>query len=155
MTEDGSQDPQTSLLFDVFALGRAVRTALESEMSAGPLTPEEYAFYSAIFEFEQIRPVTLARRLGTPLTTVMDQLARYEARGHVMRRTDPRDQRATLCVLSAAGRRAHAEANALFESVHARFVAALPNGVDQPQQVLASLRRAIDNAAIAAGTRTG
>src|SRR5215210_6312174 len=92
-----------SLFFEVYALGQAVRRLLAQQMAQSPLTPEEYALYSAIFEDERLTPTRMARRLGLPLTTVMDHLARLEARGHVRRTVSASDRRATMVNLTAAG----------------------------------------------------
>jgi len=47
------RDPlDTSLLFEVFALNQAVGRFLADAMREGPLTPAEYAVYSAMFELE-------------------------------------------------------------------------------------------------------
>ena len=98
-------------------------------MAESPLTPAEYAFYSAIFETESITPSALAERLGMPLTTVMDHVARLERRRHISRWTDPVDRRATRVVLTADGLAAHRAANATFERAYEAFDEAL--GTDE------------------------
>ena len=52
MSDEGAGTPGTSLLFDVFALGQSVGRLLSAAMRDGPLTPAEYAVYSAMFELE-------------------------------------------------------------------------------------------------------
>jgi DNA-binding MarR family transcriptional regulator len=143
----GSRDPlETSVLFDVFALGQAVGALLDDAMAGGPLSPEEYAFYSAIFELETTTPSRLASRLGMPLTTVMDVLARVEARGHVRRMRNPADRRATLVVLTATGLSTHKAANAAFEAAYGRFVAELPGGEAAAHATLGEIRGAVERA---------
>ena len=79
-------DPMaTSLLFDVFALNQAAGRLLGGVLAEGPLSPSEYALYSAIFELEAASPTVLAERLGMPLTTLVDRLREVEARGHARR----------------------------------------------------------------------
>jgi DNA-binding MarR family transcriptional regulator len=146
-----SGDPETSLLFDVFATGQAVRGLLEAAMRDAPLTPSDYAIYSAIFEMEAPTPSRLAERLGMPLTTAIDQVVRLEARGHARRVANPRDRRGSLVVLTADGRSAHLAANAAFERAHATLLAALGDDEHAVRTALASLRAAIDEA-IAGGT---
>ena len=140
-------DPPTSLLFDIFALNQATGRMLDAYMSQSPLTPAEYAFYSAIFETESITPSALAERLGMPLTTVMDHVARLERRRHISRWTDPEDRRATRVVLTADGLAAHRAANRSFERAHQAFEVAL--GIDQAsaQESLARVREAVEEAA--------
>ena len=151
-----NDDPlATSVLFDVFALGQAVRAYLATALAAGPLRAEDYAIYSAIFEPETITPTALATRLGMPLTTVMDHLARLEAVGHLRRTPDPRDRRATRVVLTAEGLAAHRATNRLFESAYAAFVAELPAGAAPAKAALGEVRQAIDRAARRVGAPAG
>ena len=146
---DGSQPP-TSLLFDVFALYQAVGRMLATYMIESPLTPAEYALVSAIFETESITPTRLAARLGMPLTTLMDHLARFEARGHITRMVDPRDRRATRVVLTAAGLAAHRAANVSFQHAYDAFDAALGKSEADAQRALAEVRAAVEAATGAA-----
>jgi DNA-binding MarR family transcriptional regulator len=138
--------PIGSLLFDVFVLGQAVRRLLASAMEESPLTPEEYAIHSVVFEHEQVAPTQMARELSMPLTTVMDHLRAMDRRGHIHRIPNPRDGRSYLIVLSAAGLAAHREANRLFERAHAAFVAALPGDAADARTQLAALIDAADAA---------
>jgi len=146
---DGSQPP-TSLLFDVFALYQAVGRMLATYMIESPLTPAEYALISAIFETESITPTRLAARLGMPLTTLMDHLARFEARGHITRMVDPRDRRATRVVLTAAGLAAHRAANVSFQRAYDAFDAALGKSETDAQRAMAEVRAAVEVATAAA-----
>lgn len=106
---------ETSVLFDVFALGQSVGRLLAAAMRDGPLTPTEYAVYSAVFELEAATPTQLSVRLGMRLTTFMDQLRVLESRGHARRVPHPTDGRSYKVVLTAAGREAHLAANRRFE----------------------------------------
>lgn len=145
-------DPETSLLFEVFATGQAVGRLLATAMRDGPLTPAEYAIYSAIFELEAGTPTALAARLGMPLTTLADQLRGVEARGHLARLPNPADRRSRRIVLTAAGLQAHRAANAGFEAAHRAFTAALPAGQERARAGLEDIRAAAERAAaVAAG----
>jgi DNA-binding MarR family transcriptional regulator len=136
----------TSLLFDVFALNQSVGRLLAEAMSDGPLTPAEYAVYSAIFELEAASPTELAARLGMRLTTFVDQLRSIERRGHAHRMRHPSDGRSYRVTLSAAGLAAHRAANARFEVAYAAFARALPGGEEQARIGLRTLRNAADAA---------
>ena len=120
----------TSLLFDVFSLNQAVGRLLAETMRDGPLTPAEYAVYSAIFELEAATPTQLAARLGMRLTTFMDQLRQLETRGHARRLAHPTDRRSYRVVLSSEGLAAHRAANRLFERAHAAFATELGDEAD-------------------------
>lgn len=135
------------MFFEVFALGQSIRRLLVAAMADSPLRPEDYGIYSAIFEDEQITPTGMANRLGMPLTTVMDHVARLEARGHARRTVDPRDRRATQLVLTANGLAAHREANRHFEGAYASFVDALDVDKETATSWLSLIREAVEEAA--------
>jgi DNA-binding MarR family transcriptional regulator len=136
----------TSILFDVFALNQAVGRLLSEAMRDGPLTPGEYAVYSAIFELEAASPTQLAARLGMRLTTFMDQLRTVERRGHARRVANPSDRRSYRVVLTAAGREAHRAANRRFEEANRAFIAALGEAEAVTKELLGALRSAVDDA---------
>jgi DNA-binding MarR family transcriptional regulator len=148
---------ETSVLFDVFVLGQAVRRLLTAAMAESPLRPEEYAVYSAIFEMESVTPTAMAARLGMPLTTVVDHLRVLEGRGHARRIGNPRDARSYLVVLTAAGLGAHRDANRRFEIAYRAFVAGLPAGPAPAKEALLAMREAAEQAlaalALAAAAR--
>ncbi len=146
---------ETSLLFDVFVLNQALGRYLGEAMAASPLGPVDYAIYSAIFEAEQIGPTHLAGRLGMPLTTLMDHLARLESRGHARRFPNPRDGRASLVTLTASGLGAHRDANRTFELAAAAVAAALPGEAATSKQALADVRAALETARAARGSPRG
>jgi DNA-binding MarR family transcriptional regulator len=133
-------------LFDVFALNQAVGRLLASAMRGGPLSPAEYAVYSAMFELESATPTALASRLGMRLTTFMDQLRVAEERGHARRMPNPSDGRSLLVTLTAAGLAAHREANRLFEAAYESFAAELGGSEEPAKQALASIRGAAERA---------
>ncbi len=146
MTDPTDNTPGTSLLFDVFALSQAVGRLLADAMSAGPLTPTEYAVYSAIFELEAASPTQLSRRLGMRLTTFMDQLRVIEGLGHTSRITNPTDGRSYFVTLTATGRKAHRAANRQFEIAHSAFIAGLTGTEKRAANTLRDLRSAADAA---------
>jgi len=140
-------DPMaTSLLFDVFALNQAVGRLLGDVMAEAPLSPSEYALYSAIFELEAASPTVIADRLGMPLTTVVDRLREVEGRGHTRRLPNPADRRSHHVVLTAAGQAAHAAAGRQFEIAHRAVVTALQEPEADAQAAIRRIRDAIDGA---------
>lgn len=141
-----TEEPRTSILFDVFALSQAVGRLLAAAMRDGPLTPSEYAVYSAVFELEAASPTQLAARLGMRLTTFMDQLRVLEARGHARRVDHPTDGRSYRVVLTAAGRESHRAANRAFEEAHRTFVRHLPDGEAAAKAGLLTVRRVAEAA---------
>jgi len=136
----------TSILFDVFALNQAVGRMLAQAMRDGPLTPAEYAIYSAVFELEAATPTQLAARLGMRLTTFMDQLRLMEDRGHGHRVPHPSDRRSYKVVLTNAGLEAHRSANRRFEAAYQAFRAHLPEDEEATKAALLAVRRAAEAA---------
>lgn len=148
-------DPlDTALLFEVFALNQSVGRFLAEAMREGPLTPAEYAVYSAIFELESATPTALAARLGMRLTTFVDQLRLVESRGHARRMPHPRDRRSQLVTLTAAGLAAHRAANRLFEAAYAAFLDELGGDEAPAMGALAALREAAERALAVSPRRT-
>jgi DNA-binding MarR family transcriptional regulator len=147
-------DPlETSLLFDVFAVNQSVSRLLGEAMRGGPLSPAEYATYSAIFELEAATPTALAERLGMRLTTFIDQLRVIEGRRHARRVPHQTDGRSYRVVLTADGLAAHRAANVLFDEAAARFEAELGGNGVPAGRMLGELRRAADVARVGAVSR--
>jgi len=138
-----------SVFFEVYALNQSIRRLLAVAMAQSPLTPEQYAIYSAIFEDESITPSRMAERLGMPLTTVMDHVARLEARGHARRTVDARDRRQSQITLTAQGLAAHRGANLFFERAYQFFANALATDEASATRSLDLIRDGVE-AAIAA-----
>lgn len=119
---------------------------LAEAMRDGPLTPAEYAIYSAVFELESATPTALAGRLGMRLTTFMDQLRMLESRDHARRVPHPTDGRSYKVILTAAGREAHLAANWRFEEVNRTFRSFLAGEETRAQACLVGIRRAAESA---------
>lgn len=144
---------QTSVLFDVFALNQAVGRMLADALRDGPLTPSEYAVYSAILELEAASPTRLATRLGMRLTTCIDQLRLVVARGHARRVPHPTDRRSYRVVLTASGLTAHRAAGVLFEAAAERFTRELRGGEEAASAALRAMRAAADAARLEPASR--
>jgi len=114
-----------SVLYDVYVLGQAVNELLADGLADAPLTPSEYAVYSAVFERGPATPSELRHSLGMPAQTMSDWIALLRDRGHAESRPNPRDGRSQLVSLTPAGRRAHRLTNRRFEVVYRRFLAEL------------------------------
>ncbi len=123
-----SRKPETTTLSPLYYLnvaGREVRALLAAAMADSPLTADDYAVYSLLFEVGPISATQLAREAGMPLTTALDLVRTLERRGHLIRRRDPRDQRAMSVRLSPAGLAAQREAEGFFTEADRRLRAAL------------------------------
>lgn len=134
---------ELSLLFDVFALSQRVRGLLDTAMAGCGLRPDEYAAYSVVFESGPVTMTELARQLGLPVTTAADYVRAMRAREHVRRDPHPRDSRAYLLVLTAAGRQAHRRASNAFDKAHRALLAQLPGAEHDYRQALGELIGAV------------
>jgi DNA-binding MarR family transcriptional regulator len=141
-----------SLLFDVFVLEQRVGQLLETAMARSPLRPEDYAVYSVVFEEEAVSPTAMATELSMPLTTVVDYIRLMDSRGHCRRLPNPKDGRSYFITLTAAGRRAHREANLLFERAYQAFLAALPQGERAARSQIDQLLTAAEQAGVSLAT---
>jgi DNA-binding MarR family transcriptional regulator len=139
--------PTSSLLADVFVLARSVRALLAEALADAPLTPEEYAIYSHVFESGVTTPTAMAAALAAPPTTVTGWTRTMEERGHLERRRSAGDGRSVELRLTAAGRRAHRATNRRFEVAYERMVGALPRRADDYHRRVVELTAAAQRAA--------
>lgn len=116
---------KTSLLYDVFVLYQSVGILLGRALSPAPLTPEEYAIYSHILEYDRCTPSEMARNLNMPLQTVSDWVALLRKRGHLVSTTNDRDRRSYRVSLTEEGLRMQRETNVHFEHAYRLFIKSL------------------------------
>jgi len=126
-------------------LNQHVRRLLTAGLTDAPLRADEYAVYSLLFELGPLTATEVGRRLGMPLTTVLDYVRQMDARGHLRRERHPRDGRARQVELTIAGVSAHRETHAHWEVVRRRLEEALPMAAEDVRRAL----QALDQAAIA------
>ena len=115
-------------------------------MQDSPLSAEEYAAYSVIFEVDHITPTDFARSLGLPLTTALDRVRAMSRRGHIRKLRNPHDQRSYLIELTEAGRKAHRGANAHFAPADDRLLAILGSARKDVSAALVKLMNAAEQA---------
>ena len=142
-------DSRLSVLFELYAASRAVGELVATAMADSPLSPDEYAVYSILFDEGPHAPTELARRCGMPATSMTHFVRAMTLRGHAERAVSAEDRRSYRIVLTASGEAAHAETSQAFAEAERRFTETL--GVDE-NQARATLR-AIGTAA--AEARTG
>ena len=114
---------RSSILFDLFAASQQVRSLLAAAMEGCGLRADDYAVYSALFEFEPLTPTELGRVVGMPPTTVSHYIRALRERGHLEEARNPADSRSRMLTLSRTGRAAHRRASLAFEEAYRRFVA--------------------------------
>jgi len=87
----------------VFALGQQLGNLLQQAMPNAPLTPNEFAVYSALRLMQPTTPTQLAGALGMKATTLSSVLVRMSKTGHLKRRRNPADGRSVILTLSPSG----------------------------------------------------
>lgn len=90
----------------LFALDQQLGTLLQQAMAGAPLTPGEFAVYSALRLMQPTTPTQLAATLGMKPTTLSSVLVRMSRNSHLKRRPNPADGRSVILTLSPAGQRA-------------------------------------------------
>ena len=86
-----------------FALDQQLAGLLQQAMADAPLTPTEFAVYSALRLMQPTTPSQLAGTLGMRPTTLSSMLVRMSRRGHLKRRRNPADGRSVMLALTASG----------------------------------------------------
>ena len=114
-----------SLLYDTFVLNQSIGILLGRALLPAPLSPEEYAIYSHVFEYDRCTPSEMARDLSMPLQTVSDWVALLRKRGHLISATNSQDRRSYHISLTDEGRRVQRETNVHFERAYRLFIKGL------------------------------
>lgn len=89
----------------VYALSRQTSQLMSQCFEGAPLTPDEFAVYSALRLMQPATPSSLAETLGMKAPTLSNHLRRMGSRGHLRRRSHPDDGRSALISLTAVGQR--------------------------------------------------
>jgi DNA-binding MarR family transcriptional regulator len=135
-------DSRLSVLFELYAASRAVGELVSTAMSESPLTPEEYAVYSILFDEGPHAPTELARRTGIPPTSMSHFVRAMIERGHAERSPAADDRRSYRIILTPDGLRAHALASAAFAEAEQRFIRALAVDEEDTRAILRAIGRA-------------
>jgi DNA-binding MarR family transcriptional regulator len=135
-------DSRLSLLFELYAAAGAARSLVAAAMDGSPLTPEEFAVYSVLFDEGPHAPTELARRTGMPPTSMSHFVRSMLERRHAERVPSPDDRRSYRIVLTPTGRDAHAIAAERFAEADDRFVRALAVDEEDARGVLRAIGRA-------------
>ncbi len=133
-----------SLLFDLFVLNQRIRRLVAAALADVTLRADEYAVYGLLFEQGPLTATEMARRLGMPLTTLLDYLRAMDARGHLRRQRHPRDGRAQALSLTMAGVTEHQRTNKAWEVMRARLERALAMSPADIRRALHALDDAVD-----------
>ena len=140
---------EISLLFDLFVVNQRVRRLLAGALADVGLRADEYAVYSLLFEQAPLTATEMARRMGRPLTTVLDYLRAMDERRHLRRERHPNDGRAQQLSLTMAGITEQRRTNRAWEVMRVNLERSLPIPAKDVRRAL----QALDDAVIAALAR--
>ena len=135
----------------VYALSRQSGQLLATCFEGAPLTPDDFAVYSALRLVAPATPSSLASTLGMRQSTLSGYLRRMEQRQHLARRRHPHDGRSALIALTAAGTRV---TEACFPHFQEAISPLLERLGDDGPEVLAAMERlsvALDEVIAAVG----
>ncbi len=132
-----------NVLFDVWLVSRAATALLDEVVGPAGLDADEFAVYSVLASGDGMTPTELAHWMAAPPTTVSSYVKRFEARGHVRRVPHPDDGRSYRLQLTAAGRRTHRRAGALFQPVLDEVAHEVGSGLADTHRRLRALHRAV------------
>ncbi len=90
----------------LFALSQQLSGLLGRAMAEAPLSPSDFAVYSALRLIEPTTPTELAATIGMRVTTLSSVLAKMESQSHLRRQPNPADGRSRLISLTDQGRKA-------------------------------------------------
>lgn len=140
---------EISLLFDLFVVNQRVRRLMTAALADVGLRADEYAVYSLLFEQAPLTATEMARRMGMPLTTVLDYLKAMDDRHHLRRERHPKDGRAQQLSLTMAGITEQRRTNRAWEVMRVNLERSLPIPAKDVRRAL----QALDDAVIAALAR--
>jgi DNA-binding MarR family transcriptional regulator len=106
----------------------------------------EYAVYSLLLEQAPLTATEMARRMGMPLTTVLDYLRVMDDRRHLRRERHPRDGRAQRLSLTMAGMTEQRRTNRAWEVMSVNLERSLPIPVKDMRRAV----QALDDAVVSA-----
>jgi DNA-binding MarR family transcriptional regulator len=96
---------ESSSVSDLFwAVARRLRVASRETLAPWDVTPSQLRALGTLMRHGAARPGELAKHLGIAPRSATEVVDSLEERGLVRRETDPADRRATLVVVTDAGR---------------------------------------------------
>lgn len=119
---------------------------LADALASSPLTPAQYAFYSAVREHQPVSPTDLSRRLGMAFTTTTDTIKEMVRRGHAVKVRNPADGRSFLVRLTEDGEVEHQLTHDAFEVVELTVADELGARREEVIAALAALQSAAASA---------
>lgn len=122
-----SQDSEVTWL--LHRASQRMRQAIDEQASRHGVRLRDHIILSALDMSPGLTQGELSKALGLDKTTLMSQLDQLEGKGLVLRRNDPRDRRARIPEITAAGQAVRADVASACAVVEGSALAGF--GVDQ------------------------
>jgi DNA-binding MarR family transcriptional regulator len=118
---------RTDVMNKLFAVGAALGPAVTAQLAAEGLTPARVGLVNRIRQHGPMSQRALSDELGCTPRNITGLVDAVEALGLVQRKADPRDRRAVLVALTAAGEHAAAAWEQRAVDMAARLLAEVPD----------------------------
>lgn len=102
----GPQTPLTDIVIGLAKIGTFLRTEQWRQADSAALTPTQLQILAYLAARGDARVTAIALEIGVTQPTASDAVAALVRKGHVERRSDPADARASNLYLTAQGRQA-------------------------------------------------
>jgi DNA-binding MarR family transcriptional regulator len=132
--------------YSLYITGSLVSRLLEEELAPSKLTASDLGLLSAIGLEEGVTPTALAGTLGVRPSTLTTQIRGLVRRRYVRRLENPADGRSYRLALTPTGRRVWQDAAPALRSALARVERELRIDIDELEDALAELERALQAA---------
>jgi DNA-binding MarR family transcriptional regulator len=116
------------------------------------VTADQFVLLARLAEQDTITQKELARRASSDPSTIGAMLVLLEGRGLVARQRHPEDSRARVVTLTTNGRRLFERLWKTSEPIRAQMLSGF--SADEARSLVGSLRRLIDNLAVAKARRS-
>ena len=137
--------PVLDFLRTIWELDHALHRASKRMLRTKGVTAPQRLVLRIVGRFPSLQAGALAHILHVHPSTLTGVLARLQARGLLVRRTDPRDGRLVRLALTHAGRRVDRDHAGTLEAAVRRALRSLPDrSVQATRQVLAHITRVIE-----------
>jgi DNA-binding MarR family transcriptional regulator len=146
--------PRESILLTTWTAAQRINQLVTDELVAADAWTPRFATLVMINLREPTTPKALAEAMGFPPTTLSDYLAELFELGHIKRTPNPADGRSYLIRTTAKGRRAFERGSVASTRAHRRLEENLERPLEEIEDAIDELTRALDAALGAQASRT-
>jgi len=144
-----------SILLTAWTAAQRISLLVTNELAAAAASTPHFALLVMICLREPISPKALAAAMGFPPTTLSDYVQVLVEAGHVRRTPNPADGRSYLIRTTPAGRRAFERGSVASRRAMAELERNLRRPLEEIEEAIDELTRALDAALNAQAERVG